>query len=91
MTKPILAGLLCALLAAAAGAQTLEKSSVEVGGHAVPLEIARPAGPGPHPPLLYIHAKRGFEDEDRAHLRELAAQGFLVLAPDWQARLMIER
>jgi carboxymethylenebutenolidase len=60
-------------------------------GHEVPLEIARPAGPGPYPPLLYIHAKRGFEDEDRAHLRELAAQGFLVVAPDWQAGHMIER
>jgi carboxymethylenebutenolidase len=90
MKKPLVSTLL-ALLAAAVTAQPLERTQVRVGGHEVPLEIARPAGPGPHPALLYIHAKRGFEDEDRAHLRELAAQGFLVLAPDWQARLMIER
>jgi carboxymethylenebutenolidase len=83
--------LLLAASMAAAGAQTLEKSSVRSANYDVPLEIARPAGPGPHLPVLYIHAKRGFEDEDREHLRELAAQGFLVVAPDWQAGHMIER
>ncbi len=79
------------LIAVAAQAQTLESSSVPTPQYAVPIEIARPAGSGPFPPVLYIHAKRGFEDEDRAHLRELAAQGFLVLAPDWQKGNMIER
>jgi len=79
------------LIAAAAQAQTLEKSSVPTPQYSVPIEIARPAGSPPFPPVLYIHAKRGFEDEDRAHLRELAAQGFLVLAPDWQKGNMIER
>ncbi len=72
-------------------AQTLEKSAATTGKYEVPLEIARPAGPGPYSPLLYIHARRGFEDEDRAHVRQLAAQGFLVLAPDWQKANMIER
>ena len=93
MSKPLQFILtLCGLLAAAAAAaQPLEKSSVRAGSHEVPLELAKPGGPGPHPPVLYIHAKRGFEDEDRAHMRELAAQGFLVLAPDWQAGNMIER
>lgn len=83
--------LLFAAVVTAAGAQTLEKSSVRSASYDVPLEIARPAGPGPHVPVLYIHARRGFEDEDREHLRELAAQGFLVVAPDWQAGPMIER
>ena len=93
MTHPVrclVAGLL-ATLAALAGAQTLERASVRTPSHEVPIEIARPAGPGPFPPLLYIHARRGFEDEDRAHLHELAAQGFLVVAPDWQAGHMIQR
>lgn len=71
--------------------EPLEKSSVSTGRYEVPLEVARPSGPGPFPPVLYIHAKRGFENEDRAHMRELAAQGFLVLAPDWQKANMIER
>jgi carboxymethylenebutenolidase len=75
----------------AAAAQPLETSSASTGKYEVPVEIARPAGPGPFPPVLYIHAKRGFDDEDRAHMRELAAQGFLVLAPDWQRANMIER
>jgi carboxymethylenebutenolidase len=75
----------------AAQAQTLETSSVATSKYSVPVEIARPAGSGPFPPVLYIHAKRGFEDSDREHLRELAAQGFLVLAPDWQKGSMIER
>jgi carboxymethylenebutenolidase len=78
-------------LAAVAQAQTLEKSSVATPQYTVPVEIARPAGSPPFAPVLYIHAKRGFEDEDRAHLRELAAQGFLVLATDWQKGGMIER
>ncbi len=84
-------GLLLALLAGGVAAQTLQKSSVSTGRYDVPVEVALPAGSGPFPPVLYIHAKRGFEDEDRAHLRELAAQGFLVLAPDWQKGNMIER
>jgi carboxymethylenebutenolidase len=84
-------GLALGGLPALAAAPALELASVTVDGQPVPIEIARPAGPGPHPPLLYIHARRGFQDEDRAHLRELAAQGFLVVAPDWQARQMLER
>ena len=87
----VLIGLLGAGMAGASIAQTLEKSTVRTARYAVPVEIATPAGPGPHPPVLYIHAKRGFEDEDRAHLRELAAQGFLVVAPDWLAANMVER
>jgi len=86
-----LALLLFVAPAAVAAAGPLEKSSVSTGRYEVPLEVARPSGPGPFPPVLYIHAKRGFEDEDRAHMRELAAQGFLVLAPDWQKANMIER
>lgn len=90
-------GWLCAgwVLAAAAHAQSpaqgLERADVAVDGEPVPVEVARPAGPGPFPPLLYIHARRGFQDEDRRHMRELAAQGFLVAAPDWQARQMLAR
>jgi carboxymethylenebutenolidase len=72
-------------------AQPLEKASVRAGSYDVPIEIARPPGAGPYPGVLYIHAKRGFEDEDRAHMRELASQGFVVLAPNWQAGNMIER
>jgi carboxymethylenebutenolidase len=69
-------------LAGVAGAQSIEKSTVRHGSIAVPVEIARPAGSGPWPPVLYIHAKRGYEDVDREHILKLARDGFLVLAPD---------
>lgn len=60
-------------------------------GSEVPVEIATPSGKGPFPPVLFIHAKRGYEGDERAHIKELAAQGFLVVAPDWQSGRFIER
>ena len=59
-------------------------------GSEVPVEVATPPGKGPFPPVLFIHAKRGYEGDERAHVRELAEQGFLVVAPDWQSGLFIE-
>jgi carboxymethylenebutenolidase len=78
-------------LAGPAAAQSIEKASVRHGTTNVPVEIARPDGSGPWPPVLYIHAKRGYEDVDREHIRALARDGFLVMAPDWLAANMIER
>lgn len=83
--------ILALLLPLGAGAQTIEKSTVRHGSTDVPVEIARPAGAGPWPAVLYIHAKRGYEDVDREHIRALARDGFLVMAPDWLAANMVER
>lgn len=80
-----------ALLAIPAHAQTIENHLLRHGGVEVPVEIARPVGAGPFPPVLFIHARRGYEVEERAHVRELAAQGFLVMAPDWQKGRLIDR
>lgn len=74
-----------------AAAQTIEKINVQRGGTTVPVDVGRPAGTGPWPPVLYIHAKRGYEDVDRAHVLALAREGFLVMAPDWLAANMVER
>lgn len=79
------------LLVLAVPALATEKSVIRHGSVETPVEIAKPAGSAPWPPLLYIHAKRGFEDVDRAHMKALAAQGFLVLAPDWLSGNLIER
>jgi carboxymethylenebutenolidase len=76
---------------ATAPAATIEKTVVRNGDVEVPVEIGRPSGAGPFPPLLYVHARRGFEDEDRQNLSALAADGFLVVAPDWQSGRFIER
>ena len=89
MSKALLATL--AALPLAVAAQVVETSSVRNGSVEVPVEIARPAGAGPFVPLLFVHARRGYEDEERAHVRELATQGFLVLAPDWQKGRLIDR
>lgn len=72
-------------------AQPLEKTTLRHGASEVPVEIARPPGKGPWPPLFYIHARRGFEDVDREHMRALARDGFFVLAPDWVSAQMLER
>jgi carboxymethylenebutenolidase len=82
--------LAAALLALPAAAE-LQKGSLSSGKTEVPYELARPGGQGPFPPVLYLHAKRGYDEVDRAHVEALAAQGFLVLAPDWQSGHFIER
>jgi carboxymethylenebutenolidase len=78
-------------VATAANAVTLEKTTVRNADVEVPVEVARPAGTGPFPPVLYVHARKGFEDEDRQNLRALAGDGFLVAAPDWQSGRFLER
>lgn len=85
--------MLLAALAATlpASAAEIQKSSIKSGDVDVPVEIARPAGKGPFPPVLYIHAKRGYDEVDRAHIKTLAEQGFLVVAPEWQSGRFIER
>lgn len=74
-----------------AGDIEIRKHTLTVGDVDVPLEIAVPPGPGPFPPVLFIHAKRGYDDNERRHITELARQGFLVVAPEWQSGRMIER
>lgn len=91
ITMGWLPALLLAAAASVAGAPSIEKPTVRHGSTEVPVEIARPTGSGPWPPVLYIHAKRGDEEVDREHLRALAREGFLVMAPDWLAANMIER
>jgi len=82
---------LAAASAMTASAQALEKTTVRSGDVDVPVEIARPTGAGPFAPLLYIHARRGLENEDRQKMRELANMGFVVVAPDWQSGRFLER
>ncbi|MFP5381169.1 MAG: dienelactone hydrolase family protein [Gammaproteobacteria bacterium] len=95
MKRLVIVGIILAsVLATAARGAGVEISQVTLraaDGTEVPAELATPSGPGPFPPVLFIHAKRGYEGDERAHVRELAAQGFLVVAPDWQSGRFIER
>ena len=70
---------------------SIEQTSVKSGDVDVPVYIAKPAGKGPFPPVLFIHAKRGIDENEQKHITELAEQGFLVVMPDWQSGRMIER
>lgn len=75
----------------AAAAVTIEQTTLKNGDVEVPVDVAIPAGKGPFPPVLFIHAKRGIDENERKHITELAEQGFLVVMPDWQSGRMIER
>ncbi len=79
------------LAGVALAAPRIEQATVRNGDVDIPLDIAIPEGPGPFPPVLFIHAKRGIDDNERRHITELAARGFLVVMPDWQSGRMIER
>lgn len=91
MKRNVLAFLFAALVTSQAVAVSVEQTTLKTGGVEMPVAVALPAGVGPFPPVLFIHAKRGIDDNERRHISELAAQGFLVVMPDWQAGRMIER
>lgn len=91
MKRKVLAFLLAAAVTVPAVAVSLEQTTLRAGDVEVPVDVAMPAGAGPFPPVLFIHAKRGIDENERRHIAELAAQGFLVVMPDWQAGRMIER
>jgi carboxymethylenebutenolidase len=52
------------------------------GDEEVAALLLRPKGGGAFPPVLFVHGRRGLDDVFRAHALRLAAQGFVVLAPD---------
>ena len=43
----------------------------------IPLYITKPDGPGPLPPVLFIHAKRAIDEARQRYIRELAGRGVL--------------
>ncbi len=48
----------------------------------IPALVARPAGKGKYPAVLYIHGRRGLDDFIQLQVKRIAARGFVVLAPD---------
>ncbi len=53
---------------------------IEVGA-----KLYLPATPAPHPAVLYVHARRGWDLEADAQVRRIAAQGIAVIAPDYHS------
>jgi len=91
MPRGLISLILACVVGTASAEVELRSTELLLGDVPVPLHIAQPAGPGPFPPLLFIHAKRGIDENEFRHLRELAEQGFLVVMPDWMSGRMIER
>jgi carboxymethylenebutenolidase len=67
---------------AAAGNGTT--TSIAAEGRAYPAYVAAPAGPGPHPGLVLLHSFNGLEPGYRTMCDEIARDGFVVVAPEWQ-------
>ena len=57
-------------------------TSYRSGDVEVPALVARPAGDGRFPAVLFVHGRRGLGDLVQRHVRRIAARGFVVLAPD---------
>jgi glyoxylase-like metal-dependent hydrolase (beta-lactamase superfamily II)/dienelactone hydrolase len=57
-------------------------TSYQSAGVEVPTLVARPAGSGKYPAVLFVHGRRGLGELVQRHARRIAARGFVVLAPD---------
>lgn len=59
-----------------------EWGSYESNGVEVPMMVVRPKKKGKFPAVLFQHGRRGLDGLIQRHARRIAAQGFVVLAPD---------
>jgi carboxymethylenebutenolidase len=55
---------------------------VQVGGSAMSITVAEPAGAGPHPGIVVIHHREGVDEFTRAVAERLAKNGFTAAAPN---------
>lgn len=86
----LLPGVLCAasfLAPAGTGAAdfTVRTVTWRNGDVTVDAKLYLPAGSGPHPAVLFVHARRGWDDTAAAQARRIVAHGFAVLAPDYHS------
>ena len=56
----------------------------------IPIYLARPEAEGDFPGVLFVHGRRGVDPLAQAHVRRLAARGFIVYAPDLYMGRFIE-
>lgn len=56
----------------------------------IPIYVARPEAAGDFPGVLFVHGRRGVDPLAQAHVRRLAARGFVVYAPDLYMGRFIE-
>lgn len=61
------------------------------GDTSVPALVARPAGKGTYPAVVYQHGRRGLDDLVQLQVKRIAARGLVVLAPDVFSARFIEK
>jgi len=59
-----------------------EWSSYDSDGVEVPYMVIRPKKEGKFPAVFFQHGRRGFDELIQRHAKRIAAQGFVVVAPD---------
>jgi carboxymethylenebutenolidase len=64
--------------------------SLATGEADIPIYIARPDAEGDFPGVIFVHGRRGVDPLAQAHVRRLAARGFVVYAPDLYMGRFIE-
>lgn len=80
-----------ALICAAAAVQalaagiTVRDVTYRNGDIDIAAKLYLPAGRGPHPAVLYVHARRGWDEEADAQVRRFVAHGLAVIAPDYHS------
>ena len=62
-----------------------EKTSTDIRGREVPIEIFKPSAAGRSPGLVVIHEIFGLNDDIRSIARRFADEGFVAAAPDLMA------
>ncbi len=67
-------------------AATTTEAWIEVGGSAMSVLIAAPAGAGPHPAALVAHHRGGVDEFTRFVAARLATAGLLAVVPDFYHR-----
>lgn len=77
-------GLACSLHAAAAEV-TVREVGYRNGDIEISAKLYLPAGPAPHPAVLYVHARRGWDAEADGQVRRIAGRGIAVIAPDYHS------
>lgn len=60
-----------------------ELTEIPVDGVPMRMLCSAPAGDGPHPGLIVVHHRDGFDDFTRKVCDDLASEGFLAVAPDF--------
>ena len=58
--------------------------NITAGGKEYPAYVSVPSSAGKHPAIVLIHSFNGLEQGYRDMIDRMAADGFMVIAPEWQ-------